>query len=196
MLAQFCHKFLDIQLAGKWNLYKLRWSVQVTFPQIFNLTVTLLIWHLCVTYGFLTSLFSVAVNCSITIFFACYCISVEGWKLLYIIGLIEALIFCGLGWLLSGFTVSVAFFLSLIWFWSRPLFAANKQNISLFFFSCYMLQWTWQPMKCSTTKDTTTWRTAEVNITTLTQGGSFTIWLSFSCAFNRLRLRICQPLSY
>jgi hypothetical protein len=48
----------------------------------------------------------VAINCSITIFFACYCISVEGWKLLYVIGLIEALIFCGLGWLLSGFTVS------------------------------------------------------------------------------------------
>ena len=52
--------------------------------------------------------FSVAVNCSITIFFACYCISVEGWKLLYVIGLVEALIFCGLGWLLSGFTVSSA----------------------------------------------------------------------------------------
>ena len=48
---------------------------------------------------------SVAINCSITIFFAFYCISVEGWKLLYVIGLIEALIFCGLGWLLSGFTV-------------------------------------------------------------------------------------------
>ena len=52
--------------------------------------------------------YSVAVNCSITIFFACYCISVEGWKLLYVIGLVEALIFCGLGWLLSGFTVSSA----------------------------------------------------------------------------------------
>lgn len=50
---------------------------------------------------------SVAINCSITIFFACYCISIEGWKLLYIIGLIEALIFCGLGWLLSGFTVMI-----------------------------------------------------------------------------------------
>ena len=147
----------------------------------------------CVTYGFWTSLFSVAVNCSITIFFACYCISVEGWKLLYIIGLIEALIFCGLGWLLSGFTVSVAFFslMSLI-----LVSFCRKQVKYFFFFSCYMLQWTWQPMKCSTTKDTTTWRTAEVNITTLTQGGSFTIWLSFSCAFNRLRLRICQPLSY
>lgn len=48
---------------------------------------------------------SVAINCSITIFFAFYCISAEGWKLLYVIGLIEALIFCGLGWLLSGFTV-------------------------------------------------------------------------------------------
>ena len=55
---------------------------------------------------FLMFTLSVAINCSITIFFACYCISIEGWKLLYIIGLIEALIFCGLGWLLSGFTVS------------------------------------------------------------------------------------------
>ena len=55
---------------------------------------------------FLVFTLSVALNCSITIFFACYCIAVEGWRLLYIIGLIEALIFCGLGWLLSGFTVS------------------------------------------------------------------------------------------
>ena len=54
---------------------------------------------------FLVFTLSVAVNCSITIFFACYCIAVEGWRLLYIIGLIEALVFCGLGWLLSGFTV-------------------------------------------------------------------------------------------
>ena len=58
---------------------------------------------------FLTFTLSVAINCSITIFFAFYCISVEGWKLLYIIGLIEAFIFCGLGWLLSGFTVRISF---------------------------------------------------------------------------------------
>ena len=55
---------------------------------------------------FLVFTLSVAINCSITIFFACYCIAIEGWRLLYVIGLIEALIFCGLGWLLSGFTVS------------------------------------------------------------------------------------------
>jgi hypothetical protein len=55
---------------------------------------------------FLVFTLSVAINCSITIFFAVYCINVEGWKLLYVIGLIEALIFCGLGWLLSGFTVT------------------------------------------------------------------------------------------
>ena len=60
----------------------------------------------CIYRGwFLVFTLSVAVNCSITIFFACYCIAVEGWRLLYIIGLIEALVFCGLGWLLSGFTV-------------------------------------------------------------------------------------------
>ena len=57
---------------------------------------------------FLLFTLSVAINCSITIFFACYCIHSEGWKLLYVIGLIEALIFCGLGWLLSGFTVSIS----------------------------------------------------------------------------------------
>jgi len=57
---------------------------------------------------FLVFTLSVAVNCSITIFFAIYCINVEGWKLLYVIGLIEALIFCGLGWLLSGFTLLYA----------------------------------------------------------------------------------------
>merc|ERR1712008_358027 len=57
---------------------------------------------------FLIFTLAVAVNCSITIFFAIYCINVEGWKLLYIIGLIEALIFCGLGWLLSGFTLLYA----------------------------------------------------------------------------------------
>ena len=61
---------------------------------------------------------SVAINCSITIFFAFYCISVEGWKLLYVIGLIEALIFCGLGWLLSGFTVR---------FWNVLLF--NNRSV-------------------------------------------------------------------
>merc|ERR550539_1331722 len=57
---------------------------------------------------FLLFTLSVAINCSITIFFACYCIHSEGWKLLYVIGLIEALIFCGLGWLLSGFTLLYA----------------------------------------------------------------------------------------
>ena len=64
----------------------------------------------CICRGwFLVFTLSVAVNCSITIFFACYCIAVEGWRLLYIIGLIEALVFCGLGWLLSGFTVNFFF---------------------------------------------------------------------------------------
>jgi hypothetical protein len=57
---------------------------------------------------FLLFTLSVAINCSITIFFACYCIHSEGWKLLYVIGLIEALIFCGLGWLLAGFTLLYA----------------------------------------------------------------------------------------
>ncbi len=62
--------------------------------------------YLALRAWFLTFTLSVAINCTITIFFAFYCISVEGWRLLYVIGLVAALIFCGLGWLLSGFTVS------------------------------------------------------------------------------------------
>jgi hypothetical protein len=50
--------------------------------------------------------------------------SFQGWKLLYIIGLVEALVFCGLGWLLSGFTVnknSLAAVLSQLAFRDRPM---------------------------------------------------------------------------
>ncbi|GLH16667.1 NF-kappa-B inhibitor cactus [Gryllus bimaculatus] len=44
---------------------------------------------------------SIAINCSFTIYFACYCIAIEGFEILYILGLMEALIFCGLGWILT-----------------------------------------------------------------------------------------------
>lgn len=44
---------------------------------------------------------SVAVNCSLTIYFACYCVMIEGFTLLYVLGLIEAFVFCGLGWILT-----------------------------------------------------------------------------------------------
>lgn len=44
---------------------------------------------------------SVAINCSFTIYFACYCVMMEGFTLLYVLGLIEAVIFCGLGWILT-----------------------------------------------------------------------------------------------
>ncbi|EDW80216.2 uncharacterized protein Dwil_GK21079 [Drosophila willistoni] len=44
---------------------------------------------------------SVAVNCSFTIYFACYCVMIEGFTLLYVLGLIEAVVFCGLGWILT-----------------------------------------------------------------------------------------------
>ena len=78
---------------------------------------------------FLVFTMSVAVNCSITIFFACYCIAVEGWRLLYIIGLIEALIFCGLGWLLSGFTVSTG----------CPKKTLKRFNLRKYFSCCMLL---------------------------------------------------------
>ncbi|KAL0111526.1 hypothetical protein PUN28_013021 [Cardiocondyla obscurior] len=43
----------------------------------------------------------VAINCSFTIYFACYCIAIEGIQLLYVLGVLEALVFCGLGWILT-----------------------------------------------------------------------------------------------
>ncbi|RZF44445.1 hypothetical protein LSTR_LSTR002218 [Laodelphax striatellus] len=44
---------------------------------------------------------SVAINCSFTIYFACYCIAIQGFELIYLMALIEALVFCGLGWTLT-----------------------------------------------------------------------------------------------
>lgn len=43
----------------------------------------------------------VAINCSFTIYFACYCMAIEGIQLLYVLGVLEALVFCGLGWILT-----------------------------------------------------------------------------------------------
>ncbi|KAF4519782.1 hypothetical protein B566_EDAN009032 [Ephemera danica] len=51
---------------------------------------------------------SIAINCSYTIYFACYCIALEGWEMMYILGLIEALVFSGLGWILTCTSVSHA----------------------------------------------------------------------------------------
>ncbi|XP_026476172.1 protein S-acyltransferase 24-like [Ctenocephalides felis] len=44
---------------------------------------------------------SIAINCSFTIYFACYCVMIEGFGLLYVLGLIEAVVFCALGWILT-----------------------------------------------------------------------------------------------
>lgn len=44
---------------------------------------------------------SIAINCSFTIYFACYCVFIEGFSWLYVLSLIEAVIFCGLGWILT-----------------------------------------------------------------------------------------------
>ncbi|XP_076331772.1 uncharacterized protein LOC143236945 isoform X2 [Tachypleus tridentatus] len=46
----------------------------------------------------------VAVNCSVTVYFAFACIWKEGWTLLYVAGLLEAVFFCVLGWVLAGST--------------------------------------------------------------------------------------------
>lgn len=50
---------------------------------------------------------SIAINCSFTIYFACYCVMIEGFGLLYILGLLEAVVFCGLGWILTCTSVSI-----------------------------------------------------------------------------------------
>lgn len=50
---------------------------------------------------------SVAINCSFTIYFATYCIAIEGFGVLYILGLFEAFVFSGLGWILTCTSVSV-----------------------------------------------------------------------------------------
>lgn len=54
---------------------------------------------------------SVAINCSYTIYFATYCIAIEGFGILYILGLLEAFVFSGLGWILT--CTSVSYFLLL-----------------------------------------------------------------------------------
>lgn len=44
---------------------------------------------------------SVAINCSYTIYFATYCIAIEGFGVMYVLGLVEAFLFSGLGWILT-----------------------------------------------------------------------------------------------
>ncbi|XP_060530846.1 uncharacterized protein LOC132704691 [Cylas formicarius] len=44
---------------------------------------------------------SVAINCSFTIYFATYCVAIEGFGVLYVLGLLEAFVFSGLGWILT-----------------------------------------------------------------------------------------------
>lgn len=50
---------------------------------------------------------SVAINCTLSIYFACYCLLLEGFGLLYLLGLLEALTFCALGWILTCTSVSL-----------------------------------------------------------------------------------------
>ncbi|EEB15132.1 Palmitoyltransferase TIP1, putative [Pediculus humanus corporis] len=50
---------------------------------------------------FLLFVTSVALNCTFTIYFACYCIAVDGFDMLYVLGLLESLVFCTFGWILT-----------------------------------------------------------------------------------------------
>lgn len=53
---------------------------------------------------------SIAVNCSFTIYFAMYCIAIEGFGILYVLGLLEAFVFSGLGWILTCTSVRNFFY--------------------------------------------------------------------------------------
>lgn len=70
---------------------------------------------------------SIAINCSYTIYFACYCIALEGWEMMYILGLVEALVFSGLGWVLTCTSVSIS---GSNYFRDRELIKNNKNKMS------------------------------------------------------------------
>lgn len=86
---------------------------------------------------------SVAVNCSLTIYFACYCVMIEGFTLLYVLGLVEAVLFCGLGWILTctsvrtydGHFLSICMYVSFTFFYfvdSSCLHESHyKRNVQL-----------------------------------------------------------------
>lgn len=44
---------------------------------------------------------SVAINCSYMAYFALYCVMLDGFTVLYFFGLLEAIIFCVFGWILT-----------------------------------------------------------------------------------------------
>ncbi|XP_014259786.1 palmitoyltransferase akr1 isoform X2 [Cimex lectularius] len=50
---------------------------------------------------FLLFVLSVAINCTFTIYFSCYSMAIDGFDVLFFIGFIESLVFCGLGWILT-----------------------------------------------------------------------------------------------
>lgn len=61
---------------------------------------------------------SVAFNCTFTIYFACYCVAIDGFDMLYVLGLLESLVFCGFGWILtctSVITIYLNLFLQSRW---------------------------------------------------------------------------------
>lgn len=70
---------------------------------------------------------SVAVNCSFTLYFAAYCIAIEGIQLLYVLGVLEALVFCGLGWILTCTSVDTTHL--------HDYYIFNIQTLSLFLFN-------------------------------------------------------------
>ena len=153
---------------------------------------------------FLVFTLSVAINCSITIFFAIYCINVEVMPILYqmfIFWDVHTTISMQYTYCINAFRVGSFSTSSVLLKRSSSVVLDGFSQDSLwvdsnisrrcwflikswdgFFFSCCMRQWTWLPTRCSTTSGTTTWRTREVNITTRSAAACATTWPSTSPA--------------
>ena len=58
---------------------------------------------------------SVSVNCSFIIYFTCYCLATEGVQFVYILLLVQAFVFCGLGWTTTCTTVIFLNFTNTEW---------------------------------------------------------------------------------
>lgn len=91
---------------------------------------------------------SIAVNCSFMIYFSTYCIAMEGFGVVYILGLVEAFVFSGLGWMLTCTSVSS---------WRKRNVVSGSNYY--FYCRCYTLAWISQPTKCLTTSDILIWGT-------------------------------------
>lgn len=126
-------------------------NVSICICQDYNYSNILFVFRM----WFFLFVMCVAINCSFTLYFACYCIAIEGIQLLYVLGVLEALVFCGLGWILTCTSVNVI---------CLHRYHIIDNFLSFFSFNrSYMLVWIWLPMKCSIIRDIRTWETKGAN---------------------------------